>query len=49
MEQSGPHWGYEHVPKDVRPALREAGVSQADIDTMTTANPKKIFSRQEPY
>lgn len=49
IEQFAPHWHYEHVPKDVLPALLEAGVSQADIDTMTIENPKKIFSRQGAY
>jgi len=44
-----PNWRYTHIPRDVIPALREAGVSQAQIDQMTQVNPRRIFERVDPY
>lgn len=49
IEKFAPNWCYEHVPRDVLPALAEAGVSQADINTMMVANPKKFFSTSGKY
>ena len=49
IENFAPNWCYEHVPRDVLPALAEAGVSQADIDTMMVSNPKKVFSTSGSY
>lgn len=49
IEQFAPNWCYEHVPRDVLPALAAAGVSQADIDTMMVTNPKKVFSSSGGY
>ncbi len=49
IENFAPNWCYEHVPRDVLPALAEAGVNQADIDTMMVANPKKVFSTSGSY
>jgi len=37
------------VPRDVLPALLAGGVSQADVDTMMVANPKKVFSAKGGY
>jgi phosphotriesterase-related protein len=34
---------YLHISKTILPALLEAGVSQADIDQMTIANPRRFF------
>jgi phosphotriesterase-related protein len=42
-------WRYGHIPTEVLPALREAGVSDADIDLMTTANPRAIFEKAAIY
>ena len=39
----GPNWNYFHIIDNVIPALREAGVSQQQIDTMTRDNPRRIF------
>jgi phosphotriesterase-related protein len=44
-----PHWNFLHIPDDVVPALREAGVSAGDIEQMTVANPRRIFERQGAY
>jgi phosphotriesterase-related protein len=40
-----PNWHYEHIHDDVLPALREAGVSDKDIDTMLVDNPRRYFTR----
>jgi phosphotriesterase-related protein len=44
-----PNWHYNHIPDDVLPALRAAGVSDADITTMTVGNPRRIFEMQGSY
>ncbi|HBD11662.1 MAG TPA: phosphotriesterase-related protein [Porticoccaceae bacterium] len=49
IEKFAPNWCYEHVPRDVLPALAAAGVSQDNIDTMMVRNPAKIFSSQGGY
>ncbi len=49
VEKFAPNWCYEHVPRDVLPALLAGGVSQADVDTMMVANPKKVFSTGGGY
>lgn len=38
-----PNHHYLHIHNDVIPALLEAGVSQADLDTMFIANPRRHF------
>jgi phosphotriesterase-related protein len=43
--QSLPNWHYEHIHADVLPALREAGVSDRDIDAMLVGNPRRYFTR----
>lgn len=42
-----PDWRYTHITDDVLPALRAAGVSDTDIETMLAGNPRAIFSRTE--
>ena len=44
-----PNWHFRHVPEDVIPALRAGGVSEAQIDQMTTDNPRRIFEMQGAY
>ena len=44
-----PNWNFNHIPDDVLPALREAGVSEDDITTMTVDNPRRIFEMQGAY
>jgi phosphotriesterase-related protein len=39
-----PAWGYEHIFDDVLPALRERGVTNADIEMMLVGNPRRYFS-----
>ena len=38
-----PLWHYNHIPDDILPALRKAGVSQAQIGRMLVENPRAIF------
>lgn len=49
IEKFAPNWCYEHVPRDVLPALQAAGVSDKDIDTMMVENPKRVFSKIGGY
>jgi phosphotriesterase-related protein len=49
MKSVVPNWHYNHIPDDVLPALREAGVSEADITAMTVDNPLRIFEMQGAY
>ena len=39
-----PDWQYEHISDAVLPALREAGVTQAQLDTMLIENPVRYFT-----
>jgi phosphotriesterase-related protein len=40
-----PNWHYLHITNDVLPALRERGVTDAQIDTMLVDNPRRWFER----
>jgi phosphotriesterase-related protein len=44
-----PNWHYLHIHKDVLPALRARGVTDAQIHTMLVENPRRIFERQGAY
>ena len=44
-----PHWHYLHISNDVIPALLEAGVTQAQIDTMLIDTPRQYFDKQGAY
>ena len=49
VRQAVPRWTFLHIPDDVVPALRGAGVSDAQIRTMTVDNPRRIFDVQGAY
>lgn len=49
LKQMLPNWHYNHIPDDVIPALRQAGVSEEQISTMTVDNPRRVFERQGAY
>lgn len=49
IEKFAPNWCYEHVPRDVLPALRAAGVGEREIDSMMVGNPRRLFSRTGAY
>jgi phosphotriesterase-related protein len=44
-----PRWTFLHIPDDVVPALRAAGVTDDQIRTMTVDNPRRIFEAQGAY
>jgi phosphotriesterase-related protein len=48
-ERIVPNWHFNHIPDDVVPALREAGVTDEQVKTMTVDNPRRIFERQGGY
>jgi phosphotriesterase-related protein len=39
-----PNWHYLHISNDVLPALREQGVTDAQITTMLVDNPRRYFT-----
>ena len=38
-----PRWHYTHISDDILPALRKAGVTEAQIEQMLVGNPRAIF------
>jgi len=44
-----PNWHFNHIPDDVIPALKAAGVSDEQVQAMTIDNPRRIFERQGAY
>ncbi len=44
-----PRWNYLHIHKDVIPALKQRGVTEAQINTMLVDNPRRIFENQGTY
>lgn len=49
LRRAVPNWNFLHIPDDVVPALREAGVAESAIRQMTVDNPRRIFERQGAY
>jgi phosphotriesterase-related protein len=41
-----PNWRYTHISEDVMPALRERGVTEAQLATMLIDNPRRILAGQ---
>ncbi len=44
-EAAVPNWHFTHIHDDVLPALRERGVSEAQLATMLVDNPRRYFTR----
>jgi phosphotriesterase-related protein len=44
-----PNWHYLHIENDVLPALRELGVTEAQIDQMLVDNPRRYFESIPAY
>src|ERR671934_1252212 len=42
-----PRWHYTHISDDVLPALRKAGVTEAQIHQMLVGNPRAIFEARK--
>jgi phosphotriesterase-related protein len=45
LAAAAPHWNFRHISDDVLPALREQGVTDAQLDQMLVENPKRYFSK----
>ncbi|HVY10338.1 MAG TPA: phosphotriesterase-related protein [Mycobacteriales bacterium] len=43
MLEAAPNWNYLHISRDVLPALREKGVTDAQIETLLVVNPRRWF------
>ena len=44
-----PRWNFLHISHDVLPALKERGVTDAQINQMLVENPRKVFEQQGAY
>lgn len=44
-----PDWHYLHISKNVLPRLREAGVTEEQIDQMLLHNPRRYFEKEGSY
>ncbi|RHW26350.1 phosphotriesterase-related protein [Nocardioides immobilis] len=49
VDEALPNWHHLHIQEEVLPALLDAGVTQADIDTMLVDNPRTFFAQATPY
>jgi phosphotriesterase-related protein len=49
IRAAAPNWHYTHISDDVLPALRDRGVTDANIDAMLVANPRRIFENVSAY
>lgn len=49
LRQTVPNWHFNFISDHVIPALRQAGVSEEQLRTMTVDNPRRIFERQGAY
>jgi phosphotriesterase-related protein len=44
LQRTNPNWHFQHLTRDVLPALRERGVSAEQIETMLVRNPRRILA-----
>jgi phosphotriesterase-related protein len=49
MRAQLPNWNFRHIPDDVVPALRKAGVTEAALRQLTVDNPRRVFNGQGAY
>ena len=49
MKTNLPDWHWNHISRDVLPALHKAGVSEKQIDQMLIENPRRILTPCRPY
>ena len=45
---ASPNWNMAHISRNILPALRKAGVSQAIIDNLMVNNPRSYFGPVKP-
>jgi phosphotriesterase-related protein len=43
LAKTRPNWHHSHILENIVPGLRERGVTQAQIETMLVANPRRVF------
>jgi phosphotriesterase-related protein len=43
IREWAPKWTFSHLPTEILPALRQAGVSDKHINAMTVENPVRVF------
>ena len=44
-----PDWSLTHISDKVVPALREAGITDTQVEQMLVVNPRRILERRDPY
>ena len=49
VARAAPKWSMTYIAEEVIPALRQAGVTSEQIETMTVANSRRYFERQGAY
>jgi phosphotriesterase-related protein len=49
VSEAWKEWRWTHIPDDVLPAMRAAGISEQDIRTMMVDNPRRILEGGAPY
>jgi len=49
IKEAAPNWNYEHIHRDVLPALSERGVTDDQITTMLVTNPRRYFENTGAY
>ena len=49
MPQAAPNWHYEHISRDVLPALSQRGVTEQQINAMLVDNPRRYFDQVDAY
>jgi phosphotriesterase-related protein len=49
IKEFAPRWILTHISDDVLPALRERGVTDAQLEQMLVQNPRRVFEQQGAY
>lgn len=49
LRGANPDWTSTYIPDVIAPALLEAGVSEAQLEQMLVANPRRVFETQGAY
>ncbi len=49
LHVGAPNWNFTHISDEVLPALRDRGVTDAQIDAMLVGNPRRIFENVGTY
>jgi phosphotriesterase-related protein len=49
FDRNVPAWRFTHIPQDVLPMLRSAGVSDGTIKQLMVENPRRFFEQNAAY